>query len=212
MDESLFGLSSNAWIAILTFVLACLAIIQAGIYVSIHHTTKRTERAYLAISHHPPGLIFSRFTGGVLMGIVYVAAQNKGNTPADVTDFMLNLALLAPGALPPSPEYQIDINRERVGAFLVKDDLVTVGVTRVLSEEEFENIRSGTLILYAIAYADYVDVFGKRRRAGYARCYSPERDDFHGRTPGQSNNMPFTGGSAYNYDRERVLGEGRDWI
>lgn len=62
-----------------------------------------------------------------------------------------------------------------------------------MSREELAEIQNGTRDLYLIGYADYVDVFGKSHRAGYARKYDPHIS--------KGNNLVFHVPADYNYDR-----------
>jgi hypothetical protein len=56
--------------------------------------------------------------------------------------------------------------------------------------------------LYVIGYADYIDQFNNRHRAGYARRYNPVSPQ---------DNLHIAMDIGYNYDRLRNQGEGNDW-
>jgi hypothetical protein len=67
-------------------------------------------------------------------------------------------------------------------------------------------VAKGALTLYFVGYVDYIDA--TRHRGGYARVYDLRRD---AEPIEHRNNLVFVNDSAYNYDRRRRPGEGRDW-
>ena len=64
------------------------------------------------------------------------------------------------------------------------------------------DFRSATRLRDRLGYVDYIDIFNRRRRTGYARIYNPGK---------AGNNLSFFKTAGYNYDRPREEGEGKDW-
>jgi hypothetical protein len=156
------------------------------------------ERAYVAMSHNPPGLVFQ--TNAVN---VSVQIRNAGRTPANVSGVLLKLQI-NPGSakLPPEPDYGGGVNLDSSSGFLVSDKHFNVQTGFVITEEQAREAQSNEARVYLYGYVDYIDVFGARHRAGYARRY------LHGMP---ENNLIFVAERAYNYDRVRLAGEGDDW-
>jgi len=176
---------------------------------------KLSERAYVQMSHAAPGLIFS---AAVERAFVKVEVKNFGHTPAEVTDVVLKLDAL-PGAqlLPDKPNYEREGPRARVRGFIVYGG-------HFFHDESFPTrtdvdyrtgLRLGVERLWLYGYVDYIDQFGQRRRAGYARVYNATLDDRanYGSDADFANrsNLSFVPLPLYNYDRPRVHGEGNDW-
>ena len=69
--------------------------------------------------------------------------------------------------------------------------------------------------LWLYGYVDYIDQFGQRHRAGWARLYEPDRDDRQYYPSdddfAKRSNLVFVAEEGYNYDRERMPREGNDW-
>jgi hypothetical protein len=185
------------------------------------------ERAYVDMSHNPPGLEISsnivNDPAGTALAYkdvsVSVAIRNRGNTPAIVTDVLLQF-LITNEPLPTLPPYDHG-RRSRVWMSVVKDSDFNVWQNTPISLEGIENIQRNKdgLQLFVIGYADYIDKFGEHHRAGYGRRYHPETDNFslyldqRGEPHGfdQRNNLPFVTVPGYNYDRRRSQDEGNDW-
>lgn len=195
---------------------------------------KEIERAYVKMSHNRPGLRIddigvesaSMMTGGD--GIskqdirINVKVQNAGNTPANVTCHLLHLCI-SNEPLPPVPPYDSKY-AEVVRVSLVKEESFNIFGNFNVESSAIEHVTGDhTLKLYLLGYVDYIDKFGRRHRAGYARVYNPVEDstgpfkDAHGhidqKAYGQRNNLPFVTQPGYNYDRERKREnrEGNDW-
>jgi hypothetical protein len=84
----------------------------------------------------------------------------------------------------------------------VKDDYIFQHVELSVDPAEQVEIEAGRVGMVFYGYADYIDQFGKRHRAGYGRSYL--------RTAAQ-NNLVFPDEGPFNYDRERGPSEGIDW-
>jgi hypothetical protein len=201
MNESIIGLTPNAWIAFFTFFLVIITATQVCVYWAMHESTKVIERAYVDMSHDPPGLT-------VVPGhAINIIITNHGKTPAIVT--AVNLTYRQHGEpLPKTPEYN-DI-------LTVRTRTVVMPGQRFTHERRHPLVGSGHATLpqtvatpgiqgihaWLIGYVDYMDRFGGRHRGGYGRRYQPS-------TP--NNNLVFIDADGYNYDRDRNNGEGNDW-
>ena len=163
--------------------------------IAIEHT-QTIERAYVKMSHPPPGLMFNSSGCDVRITI-----KNDGVTPARITNAFVNLKIFnADERLPTPPLYEVP-EREPVRAFLVKEDIINFTETFSITLEEFQAAPPNS-ILCVFGYVDYVDVFNVRHRGGYGRRYLPNAT---------SNNLGFVSQAGYNYDRVRAPGEGNDW-
>ena len=167
------------------------------------------DRAYIKISHAPTGLTFNDSTAEVLYGTyrtgnVTIDVSNIGKTPARLTGFVKTHFILPNEApLAPIPPYDSGATeRPEVRTTMYGTDAMTSNFKINLSTDEFIAINAKTSRLYLIMYVDYIDQFGIRHRAGYARRYVPH-------CPG--NNLDLVTQRDYNYDRPRQKGEGDDW-
>lgn len=159
--------------------------------------TRTAERAYVKMSHMPPGLVPS--TEGTLS--VTMRVQNFGRTPATVTDVIVTPHLTRPGArLPDRPTYLGVSVFPTTQAFLVTNDHIFT--TQAFPFPEWQYVIAGLWTLYLFGYVDYIDAFGERHRGGYARMLAPDQ---------RNNNLVFITNTAFNYDVVRQQGEGRDW-
>ena len=114
------------------------------------------------------------------------------------------------------PNYYVRKRQEPTRAFLVTGEVFTRYERSLRIEPAvIPAVKDETVKLMLYGYVDYIDVFGKRHRSGYARDYSPKRDnradypydeEFETR-----NNLVFMEQRGYNYDRLRKKGEGNDW-
>jgi hypothetical protein len=163
-----------------------------------------TERAFVTMSHKAPGIDF--FEGQFISALMEV--RNFGGTPAKVTDTLLKPVLTPVGeSLPEKPDYARDRGMPSSKAFLVANEHFNIGENFVFEVDTPRKIQNSDLWFYLIGYVDYVDVFGTRHRAGYARRYVPDRDEGPKET---RNNLVLVADSAYTYDRPRRWGEGSD--
>ena len=156
----------------------------------------RIERAYVKMSHHPPGI---RFDGGTGRLSINMGIKNFGNTPAYVTNVVL--AAIVGDELSETPDYPRP-QLSRAKSFLVKDDEIVVSEELTISVGEEQDVKSGSKKLWIVGYVDYIDSFGERHRGGYARLYWPQAP--------QANNLIFVPQPGWNYDRLRRKGEGDD--
>jgi len=173
-----------------------------------------SARAYVKMSHIPPGLNIEKSDGSFW---ITEQIKNFGRTPATITDVVLTFRLLAKDKmLPKVPEYQEKSERQPRQAFLAREEEFFFSTApEQMSAEDMHNIGIGTHKFYALGYVDYIDHFGGRHRAGYARVYNPELDNrsFYGSAYeefAKRNNLVFVSQEGYNYDRPRKEGEGKD--
>jgi hypothetical protein len=198
----------NKWIARFTAILAIatigLGVATFGLYLVNHNQLKharRVERAYVKMSHRAPGIMFGTKPSIDLM----VEVKNFGRTPARISGVIITpIVWPKDKSLPQNPAY---VNFWKVGkvpaGFLVCDDHFVIDSTTTISEEQFSAVQEGTHDVIVIGYVDYVDQFERHHRSGYAARYDRHRD-----TP---TNLVSINERVYEYDRERVPGEGNDW-
>jgi hypothetical protein len=228
LQQALYNLQTDP-IVWLTLVLAILAGWQIAIYrrqLKMHETI---ERAYLALSHKPPGIVIDPLvlpneTIAKQSVGVYLGVKNLGNTPANVTYALIQLCA-SDKPLPSTPPYDRSLLRKMQVSTVKSDDFV-IFQSVPIDLVTIEKIKKGTLKLYALGYADYIDKFKKRHRCGYARVYDPSADysgDYWANTAplegmtfdkvawANRSNLRFVTEPNYNYDRERKKGDGDDW-
>lgn len=161
---------------------------------------KLAERAYLKMSHSPPGLRIP--TDPLSLPWVNMEVKNIGNTPARVTAVILwRMILRETDPLPVVPPYpEPEVVDE---LFLYRDDPFYFTKRFAVEQGEREQIDRGDKIFYVYGYVDYIDQFGQRHRAGYARRFGIQETS-------TSDNLLFVTQPGYNYDRKRQPNEGRD--
>jgi hypothetical protein len=163
---------------------------------SLWHHARAVERAYVKMSHLPPGVVFQE-SGKAK---VTIQVNNRGRTPAYVTDVRLSPVVLPRGQpLPQRPRYTAP-DGQSAQAFLTSTDHIFIDMEFTVSD--LAAILGGTKTLYFVGYVDYVDAFKGRHRGGYARVYNRNE---------KTNNLVFVTSSAYNYDTLRPESVGRDW-
>ena len=151
---------------------------------------RRSERAYVTMSHRPPGLDLLARMG---FAAFEVEIKNHGRTPATVTDVLLQLDWFGEGnPAPDRPVYRTGQPRRKIGFFLV-------------TQAHFYYSRSLPIPnkgvgeeLWLYGYVDYTDEFEQDHRAGYARIY----------VEGGENNLLFVDRRNWNYDSPRLPNEG----
>jgi len=173
-------------------------------------TTKTIERAYITMSHLPPGL-FLKYQ--LRPFEIQLKIENYGNTPATVTDIVLGHIVLVEKTLPIDPPYPSasDISFR---AFLVKGANFIHNYEVRVSDADFPHVIDDNKTLYIFGYVDYIDKFEKRHRSGYARAYMRSIDTtiyWAEDAINSRNNLVFVTQDGYNYDRPRKKGEGNDW-
>lgn len=194
--------AANDWSALIA-ALATIAIAGlAGTTYLINRDqlshNRLVERAYVKMSHRPPGVRF----GAEPSIDISIEVKNFGNTPVTVTELVVNCWFSNINtALPEQAVYEPMVGSAAAGAFLVSGDSYLFNGSVPVSEGDIAGLRNRTRQLHIIGYVDYVDQFGARHRGGYARFYDRERE----------NNLIYVREPGYNYDRLRVRGEGGDW-
>lgn len=118
--------------------------------------TRTIERAYVAMSHHPPGADFGY--GFVVTSTekpadhreltVRLEVRNHGHTPARVTD--VSLRHFIGTALPEGPEY---LAGPPVRGFLVKDGALTVTRRFAVLQKYWATLAAGSS-LWIYGYVD----------------------------------------------------------
>lgn len=151
------------------------------------------ERAYVKLGHVKPGL--KKIEGE--SSVVSVKARNMGRTPAQVTDIHIDFALLDYGVPLPKRYPFRPMKRESFpNGILMPNEWLNHAI-HVKTKEALVPGKQ----LWFFGEVDYIDVFGRRWRGGYARKYWDHKDDnLHNNTEDRDN-----------FDRERLPDEGRDW-
>ena len=202
-------------------VLSTIALVVGTFYLGFvtyqaANAFRVAERAYVKLSHMPPGIEFDPLTG---FFTIRLRIKNFGSTPAEVVDAHVVGVVVPKGvALPEQP----DDRREEgyqfpVTAFLVKSDRFYFGRPDPLSvsAEEAHNILQGWMDLHVIGYVDYRDRFGEVHRAGYARTYIPsvdrKEDGVTLKKFRKRNNLAFISEPGLNYDRLLRESERDEW-
>jgi hypothetical protein len=178
------------------------------------------ERAYVKMSHYPPGIDWFETTA-MAHATIAIRVKNFGRTPGHVTDVHVEGRLLQEGEeLPAIPQYELLEGREITSAFLVTDDEFVHRVDLGIPPRDLQKIREGAARYFIIGYVDYRDRFGGHHRGCFGRFYDPDIDDTAQLGSGNvwteevwtgRNNLTIIEQPLYNDDRERVRGEGNDW-
>jgi hypothetical protein len=174
-----------------------------------------TERAYVKMSHRPPGAFLAKINNR-WFAIVTLRIKNFGNTPASVTDAYITSEVIPEGqSLSDTPVHREWGERERVSAFLVREDEFNHRAHLGLTQAQYDAVMAGDAELNVFGYVDYRDKFGTRHRGTYARVYDPLIDDRTGYMSDEEfagrNNLTIVSKPLYNADFERKKGEGVDW-
>ena len=171
------------WLAAFTFLLVIVGWLQWRTLQATHRSNRTIERAYVGLSHAPPGV--QPIAGPSPSAWVSVRVKNHGRTPATVTDMSLTL-LISSAPLPAEPPYAPG---KPVAAFLTAGDEFFKSLSIIAGQ--FAQIQAGAPA-YVLGYVDYGDQFGQRHRCGYARRFDAS-------SPG--NNLVFVTEAGYNYER-----------
>jgi hypothetical protein len=167
---------------------------------------RRVERAYVKISHPPPGIEQLDSSGHIWLT---VSIKNYGRTPARVTDVVLKPVVVPRGdQLPIVPDYTMQNEGPKPEAFLVTDDEFFLSRFYRITPDEMSKVKDLLSDLYIIGYVDYIDQFDQHHRGGYGRQYQPmidvktryETDEEFA----QRNNLTVITHAGYNYDRVRT--------
>jgi hypothetical protein len=172
--------------AIATGFIAFFTIVLARVGRKADSHFQVVERAYVKLSHHPPGVYWENprpadLFYGQKESLEYwvridLRAKNFGKTPAHVTQICLAYQLVGKDeSLPDTPNYSVGT----IGpahAFLVADDEFTHITRRKIAIEDKESIWKGEKRLFVFAYVEYRDKFGNHHRGRYARRYEHGAD------------------------------------
>lgn len=184
-------------------VAAVAAVLTWLVYRNIRDHNKIIERAYVDISHCPPGLEFNN----PMRRYVQITLKNHGKTPATVIAYNITF-WNGRGPLPIKPEYDERLTTP-IEAFINPDESIFDDVNPLRKGGSLQIGEGSTLLLFG--YVDYIDQFGDRHRSGYGRTYIPARDlrenypsddRFNNRS-----NLDFVTQPGYNYDIE-IDGQG----
>ena len=152
---------------------------------------KRSERAYVKLSHVTPGLKPDGNSHAVTMEV-----KNWGKTPATVTDVRIGFAIIPFGDPLPEPRPYPSEERESFpNALLVPSEYFLL--TRHIRTNPVDIDKQ----LWMFGHVDYKDAFNQRWRGGYARKYIDNID----------NNLVRNTERRDDFDRRRQPGEGNDW-
>jgi hypothetical protein len=165
------------------------------------------ERAYVVMSHCPPGLDLRDWNSSDLLDPapirVKVRISNYGMTPAQISGVFLGI--FVGQALPDTPPYGEPTDDHFL---LPTGKKLFITRTFFLPQNQTEQIQyadhPAPLRLWLLGYVDYKDVTGQRHRGGYARRFDSNPETIE-------NNLSIEMRRGYNYDRERGQGEGNDW-
>jgi hypothetical protein len=226
-----FSDSGANWvIATLTMVLSVIGVLQWWTTRTTNKHYVVIERAYLTLSHSPPGIKFSddvialvddeQIRNPAQNATVRIGIKNYGNTPASVSRILVQV-IFTDEQLPPTPQYDETFAKD-IRVSVVKTETVFTRHNWPVDFSAIEKTKAGTIRLYVVGYVDYRDQFGERHRSGYARVFEPSIDQpdsywkesdrsFDHKAFDERNNLPFVTQSGYNYDRKRKRGEGDDW-
>jgi len=185
-DKAVTALST-LFIAIFTIVLAFATRTLVKMARKQDEVTRIIERAYIKMSHRPPGLTFynDRGTAGTITNVALTIRVNPRDEP-----------------LPKVPDYQEPNEAQAPNAFLVTDEQISTSQSLQIGIENVQGIHNGESWLTVYGFVDYIDKFNERHRGGYARRFNRDAP---------TNNLQFVSQPGYNYDRKRKNGEGHDW-
>ncbi len=170
------------------------------------------ERAYVRISSCSPGIIF--FEESPLACKLQI--KNYGETPAHITDIVIQMRLLDRGQLLPEvPDYSRAKIYVYSASFLVRGESIFYNFfdKSITPKEIIKAIKDGEKVLCLYGFVDYTDVFGTRHRGSFGQNYYPANDSRENYTNDEifktRNNLTFLMQAGYNFDRPRKDGEGR---
>lgn len=222
----------TGFIALFTGGLLLVGYFQWKTYKATLATNKDIERAYVTMSHHPPGVYIDiAVTSGVdghdrATVTMNIQVRNAGNTPGVITHVLVQPYIANANRLPTNPEsaYRAEDYEHPLFYSLVKGDTFTLRRTFESIDAAYISNRDAGWNLWIIGYVDYIDKFNRHHRSGYARRYDQATDDSFTREREKNDpsvvekdwwknrsNLLFVMQSNYNYDRERQNGDGKDW-
>jgi hypothetical protein len=206
----LLGLAYIEWTVLLlsslALGLAVIVAIRSAMRRAVRRATPRIARAYVTISCPPPGLTTdeppregSHASESQELRVA-IEVRNRGNTPANVSAWLLTCHVGHP--LPEQPPYErARASQKRI--YLPTDGCLRLSGSLAVSAKDVAMVRSGDSGLWVFGYVDYRSAFGARYRSGFVRRWNP-------RSPDSGNNLVIESKPRYDYDRERENGEGSD--
>lgn len=182
----------------------------AGISDRQNETARASERAYVTLSHRPPGLKFDDNVDSRQrrMVSVEIEVKNYGRTPATVGNVVVELFSERAGAIP-----LLGPSDEKTSAFLVSGGYINVEPWFIANDEVWALGRngSGADTLRLRGRVAYTDKFGDQHVGAYERIYQPHVDIFDEANPDR-NNLVFERGARGNYDRLRRPDDPDEWV
>lgn len=168
---------------------------------------KLSERAYIKMSHDPPGVEFHVTSEGQSWLTVGLSVKNWGKTPTRVVKAVICYRC-TPGIemLPEKPVYDENAVHAQVQAFLVTNDFTGYVYERRIPTQQVIDVKEGRSNLWVYGHVEYLDIFDVLHVAGYGTFYVPEYDDPARYGPGQfqkRSNLVFITELTYNYDRKK---------
>ena len=168
---------------------------------------KLSERAYVKMSHDPPGVEFHVTSEGQSWLTVGLSVKNWGKTPARVVKAVICYRC-TPGIemLPEKPVYDENAVHAQVQAFLVTNDFTGYVYERRIPTQQVIDVKEGRSNLWVYGHVEYLDIFDVLHVAGYGTFYVPEYDDPARYGPRQfekRSNLVFITALTYNYDRKK---------
>jgi hypothetical protein len=153
--------------------------------------TKIIERAYVSMSHVPPGLSFiENPVGHPHDARVTIRITNSGHTPADLIAHDVRLVF---GPLLTNPGRPA-IPTNSPTSVMMPNDHADVWLNFPITQDQYAAALLGGPVA-VVGWVVYRDRFEKRHRHGYARAYNQP-------APGTLNNLMFVAESGYNYDED----------
>lgn len=171
---------------------------------------KLAERAYISVSPVPPGLTFGEEPK---KGEYHVRLKITccGRTPATIIDTVVVGKCFAENKmLPTEPDYS-DGSHTNGTIFLIPSDFVFADEQHLFDSGDQPDViadlvKSDHVRFVIFGYVDYIDIFGMRRRYGFARQYDPRVDNREYKDEEARSkrvNLQCVPESGYNYDEER---------
>lgn len=174
-------------------------------------------RAYVKITSCSPGIIFIMHPIPPPHLACKLEIKNYGETPACITDIMIQATILEVGQLLPDiPNFDGAKRYKFSNAFLVRSESIFYHFfdETILTEALIVDIKEGNKILCLYGFVDYIDAFGNRHRGGFGQNYYQVYDRRENYASDEAftarNNLTFLMQAGYNYDRQRKDGEGRE--
>jgi hypothetical protein len=201
-DSALIWFTGALAVATIALVVATVGLVFLSYQQAAD--TRIIQRAYVRMSHGPPGLDVKGTTG-----LIYVTMmiKNSGSTPAMVTDiFFKPIVVPHLTPLPTTPDYSGD-RTAFPKAFLVAQDEFAIFHVLKIEAEKIIDVKDFGADLYIVGFVDYTDTFGVAHRGGYARKYAIGQDDRGSFASDEAfakrNNLIFVTQAGYNYDSVR---------